>query len=181
MKRGGPLERRTPLTGGKPLARVKRLTARTRPVGRTEFKNKPATPSGRRPPSSASRGRYTGPTPEVIALVEARDGGLCVRCNQPAGDKDHRQGRGMGGTKGAESDRINGAAWLLTLCGSGNTSGCHGWKETNRVEAVALGYRIERNAAARDAEQVPVFTYRGWALFSNDGTRHPFNLLEGTK
>ena len=76
----------------------------------------------------------------------------------------------MGGTKGEDSDRINGAAWLLTLCGHGNTSGCHAWKEGDEGgEPTRLGYKIPRNGLDFDAERLPVFTRAGWVLFDNLG------------
>lgn len=109
----------------------------------------------------------TGPARDVSEGVKARDGGLCVRCGKPAGSVHHRSGRGMGGRQGTESARINQPAWLLCLCGSGVT-GCHGWVESNRTKATALGYLIPRNGVDQDAEAIPVRTRKGWRLFGND-------------
>jgi hypothetical protein len=171
-----PLQRRTPLkqgkglSPGKPLKRTapiasgapKKPTQRA-PLARTSSTPKRA-PFARKPP------RHTGTTADVRMIVHARDGGLCVRCGQPASDQDHRYGRGAGGTKGEKSEQINQPAWILTLCGSGNTSGCHGWKEANLGdEAARLGYKIKRNGRAFDAEELPVLTRFGWVLFDNEG------------
>lgn len=165
---GKPLQRKTPLASGdqlksQPIPRKTAMPRATPPVDRART---PAPPRAQRPRTPARR---TGATPEVRQLVHARDGGLCVRCGAPASDLDHRRGRGMGGTKGEDSARINGPAWLLTLCGSGNTSGCHGRKEANRHDAEREGYRIPRNAQGVDAERVPVLTRAGWVLFDNAG------------
>lgn len=167
--------KRTPLSqGSKGLSQGKPL-ARKAPMPRASSAA-PARASAmpKRAQTARKPARYTGTSSGTRALVDARDGGLCVRCGAPASDHDHRKGRGMGGTKGEKSDRINGPAWILTLCGSGNTSGCHGWKESNPDdEAARLGYKIARNGVDYDAEQMPVKTRHGWALFTNDGKRRP--------
>jgi hypothetical protein len=182
-----PLERRTPLNRGtkglapgKPLARGSGLSpgkpiARTTPMPRaTPAPDRARTAMPKRAQKARTPARKTGTTPEVRAIVHDRDKGLCVRCGQPATDQDHRKGRGAGGTKGEESTRINQPAWILTLCGHGNTSGCHGWKESNPDdEAARLGYKIPRNGVNYDAELVPVFTRFGWVRFDNQGKVHP--------
>lgn len=100
----------------------------------------------------------TGPSAKTRALVEARDGGRCVRCGKaPALDEDslhHRIPRGRGGENTAEN--------LILLCGSG-TTGCHGWVERNRTAAYGLGYLVETGI---DPADVPV-TVAGW------GWRYP--------
>lgn len=127
----------------------------------------------KRAQSARKPARHTGTTPEVRARVHDRDRGLCVRCGQPATDQDHRYGRGAGGTKGEKSEQINQPAWILTLCGSGNASGCHGWKESNPGdEAARQGYKIKRNGRAFDAERLPVLTRFGWVRFDNLGRIH---------
>lgn len=153
MKRGAPLQ---------PGKGLQRRVPLPRPV--------PPAPTDPPAPSSRKPRRRTGATADVLAVVDARDGRLCVRCGQPATDRDHVQGRGAGGTRGDASDRINGAAWLRTLCGSGGASGCHGWKEANRDAAERDGYRIARNGPPRDASLVPCLTRHGWVLFTDGGT-----------
>lgn len=175
MKRTGisrgskPLQRKTPMSdGGTPLQRSKPPQARradTAPKAapeRAPFRAK-ARPSRPRPTP-----RHTGPTPETRALVDARDGGRCVRCDAPANNRDHRRTRGSGGTT---VEGINLPSNLLTLCGMGNTSGCHAWKDEHRADALRDGYALPLNGPQVDAQLVPVRTRRGWALFLNDGTR----------
>lgn len=161
------------------LSRKKPMKRGTAQLARTPMTRKAGMPRAVPPvPSARPRAQRarkttkvtrTGPTPAVRALVTARDHGLCVRCGQPATNQDHRRGRGAGGTKGDLLELINEPAWLITLCGQGNTSGCHGWKENNRHDAEREGYRLPRNGIHRDAEQVPVLTRTGWRLFLNDG------------
>lgn len=180
MKRTGisrgskPLQRKTPMSdGGSPLQRTKPLQARRADTAPRTAPARTTQRAAARTPRPRPTRRHTGPSIDTRALVDARDGGRCVRCGEPARDRDHRRGRGAGGTKGETSDTINGAAWLLTLCGAGNTdpASCHGWKEQNRAAAEREGYRIPRNGAFVDAELVPVLTKSGWARFLNDGTR----------
>jgi hypothetical protein len=73
----------------------------------------------------------------------------------------------MGGTRAAW---INQPANLITLCGSG-TTGCHGWVEHHPREARELGLSVSRNGLRPDC--VPVLTWRGWLLLTNDGKALP--------
>ncbi|MGW4422767.1 HNH endonuclease [Streptosporangium sp. NPDC004631] len=105
----------------------------------------------------------TGPSAKTRALVEARDGGRCVRCGKaPARDEDsihHRIPRGRGG----ENTAVN----LLLLCGSG-TTGCHGWVEKNRAAAYGLGYLVETGI---DPADVPVAVAgQGWRYPTSVGS-----------
>ncbi len=184
MDRGRALERRAPMprtrTEGTPAPRAqapeqREQPTRTRaPLPRTPMK-RAQPPAARTEDGARTRPRptprRTGASEAVRELVRARDGGLCVRCGAPAADLDHRQGRGAGGTKGAASERINGAAWLTTLCGTGGSSGCHMWKEQRREEAERDGYRIARNGPERDAARTPIRTRAGWVLHTDDGRR----------
>jgi hypothetical protein len=106
------------------------------------------------------------PTTTTRATVLDRDEYRCVRCGCYVGFGEfsvhHRRPRGMGGTKRPES---NLPANLLTLCGTG-TTGCHGWVESHRTSATADGLLISQHA---DPELIPVHTYRGKVLLSNDG------------
>lgn len=184
------LERRTPLSPGtkrlttsKPLKATKGLdpgkgfVAPRKPLQARPEPLRGAAPSPRKalPRKAAARAfrpalRSTGPVLVIRALCTARDAGLCVRCGSPATNLHHREGRGMGGRQGADRERVNGPAWLLWLCGMGNTSGCHGWVDQDRATAEAQGYVLRRGHAL-DAEQVPVLTARGWERFADDGTR----------
>ncbi len=174
MKRSGPPARKTELARGKPLARSTILPAAPR-VGpaRTPIKRSP------RPAAPRTQAR-TGPASKVVDAVRERDQGRCVRCGGPASNTHHREGRGMGGRKGADSARVNGPAYLLSMCGSG-TTGCHGWVTEHPAAAEVEGYVLRRNATARPpACDVPVLTADGWALFDDDGTRQPTSPPEET-
>ena len=161
MKRT-PLTRKTPLTSrAAPKAKTRKPLARSAPKPRAAARDRAPRAKTKSAP------RDTGPTRAMREAVKVRDGGRCVRCGDPAGSIHHRKPRGMGGTHGAESDRINGPAWLLSLCGSGVT-GCHGWVEGNRTRAEELGYLILRNGPEVDAATVPVRVRAGWRLFGDD-------------
>lgn len=163
------LQRRTPLLRGDSpeLARTPMPRRKTPPA-------RSAPDPARKPlPTRRAGVPSTNPTPAQHAVVDARDGHRCVRCGGPATDHDHRSGRGAGGRHGADRTAINGPQWLLTLCGHGNTSGCHAWKETNRVDAERDGFRIPRNGLPRDPELVPVHTAWGWRRYTAAGSWVP--------
>lgn len=82
----------------------------------------------------------------------------------------HREPKGMGGA--ARSPYLGLASNGLLLCGSG-TTGCHGWVEAHRDDALALGLLVLRNGALRP-EEVPVHTYlRGKVLHDAYGAARP--------
>lgn len=165
MERGGPLQRKTPMSRGS--APLKRVAPAKIP--------QPRTPQPRNRPAP----RPTGPPLAIRALCFTRDRSLCIRCGAPATNLQHREGRGMGGRQDpAERARVNSPAYLLSLCGSG-TTGCHGWVETNRTEARELGYATRRNSPT-DPATVPVLTVDGWQLFLDDGTRIPTTAPQET-
>lgn len=88
----------------------------------------------------------SGPDRSMVACVLERAGYRCEACGKPVGDErgvdysiHHRKPRGMGGSRfGA-----NLASNLLVLCGSG-TTGCHGYVESHRSEAMACGWLVSR-------------------------------------
>jgi hypothetical protein len=168
MNRGTSTLRRTPMPRGTSVLETRAQLARTKPL-----ETRAPLAQDARPPHPRKRARNTGPSTETRAVVRKRDGNRCVRCGAPARDQDHRQGRGAGGTSGEAHQRINRPSALLTLCGNGNTSGCHRWKETMRVEAELDGYRLPRNGIQYDPETVPVRVGAQWFLFLNTGKRVP--------
>lgn len=102
-------------------------------------------------------------SPIARALILDRDHGTCFRCGRtvvwwPTGDArrpetvcpysiHHRRPRGMGGSTDPITDHpANG----LTLCGTG-TTGCHGWVESHRRQALADGYLLEHPQDPRTA------------------------------
>lgn len=95
----------------------------------------------RRATLTGARRRSTGPTPAVRALVVERAGGACELCREPLGDVwslHHRLPRRMGGTR---RGWINSPSNLLAVCGTG-TTGCHGYIEIHRVEALGCGWLL---------------------------------------
>jgi hypothetical protein len=69
---------------------------------------------------------------------------------------------------GSRNPAINGAANLLLLCGSG-VDGCHGWVESNREKAKALGLLIPVTSPL-SAEDVRVLRWgTEWVRLLNDG------------
>jgi 5-methylcytosine-specific restriction protein A len=78
-------------------------------------------------------------TPATRAIVWERCGGICEVCGAArAQNLHHRRGKGMGGTRRA----IHSPAWILAVCGFGNTSGCHGRIESDRPGAEAAGWAL---------------------------------------
>jgi len=95
------------------------------------------------------------------ATVLIRSQGCCERCgrslaNIPA-SVHHRRPRGMGGTRDPEIDAPENQ---VALCGSG-VSGCHGWVESHREQAIEHGWLVPRRDP-RHPRDVPVFIAGGW-------------------
>lgn len=84
----------------------------------------------------------------------------------------HRRPRRIGGSS---DPATNSPANLMLVCGSG-TTGCHGRIESNRHNAIVLGYLLH---AWDDPAKVPVLhPRRGLVLLTDDGgyrdpKRHP--------
>lgn len=92
---------------------------------------------------------------KVAAVVDGRDEGVCVYDGQRATDRHHRRFKGMGGSSLPDKDSPQN---LVTLCGFGNTSGCHGRAHSDRAWSEAHGYRV---APGVDPRTVPIF-HQGW-------------------
>lgn len=69
----------------------------------------------------------------------------------------------MGGTRRA----IHTPAWLLAVCGQGNTSGCHGRIEGDRGEAERQGWALPWSV--EDATAAPVLLAIGWVTLDDEG------------
>jgi hypothetical protein len=97
----------------------------------------------------------SGVPPATRRAVRERDQDHCVRCGAQAltgpNSIHHRRPRGMGGTR---DPRTHALSNLVLLCGSA-TTGCHGWIESNRAEAVALGWLIS-NFEVADPQDIPL-------------------------
>lgn len=112
--------------------------------------------------------RNTGPSLEQKAKVCERAGGCCERCGRDLEGQrysiHHRKPRRMGGTKDPE---INSLCNLMLLCGTG-TTGCHGYVEDRRLEAMHLGYLL---ASWEDPSGAVVHVHgRGSCYLLADGT-----------
>lgn len=110
--------------------------------------------------------RKTGPSRESAEMVLARSSGRCEVvagwwCLGEAQQIHHRRPRGMGGTRRDSSNRPSA---LLHLC-----SPCHAWIESNRTEALRLGYLVSQSWEPAD---VSVFRDGQWVFFDNEGGVH---------
>lgn len=112
----------------------------------------------------------SGPDGSTVACVLERAGYRCECCGTPLGDRrgedfsiHHRRCRGMGGTNWFGSNLPSN---LMAVCGSG-TTGCHGWIESHRFEAMALGYLVSRY---QDPSAVPAQIGDRMALLTNLAT-----------
>ena len=91
---------------------------------------------------------------KVRAIVDERDESTCVYDGARATDRHHRTG-GMGGSSREDHHSPQN---IVTLCGFGNTSGCHGKAHTDRAWALANGYRVPHGT---DPLTVPI-THHAW-------------------
>lgn len=112
--------------------------------------------------------RKTGATQEVRMEVMVRAGFRCERCGVSIQSIPmsihHRRPRAMGGTHRPET---NYPSNLMALCGSG-TTGCHGYLESHRNEAMDYGFIVPQYETPNN---VPVKTsIHGWVLLNDDGT-----------
>jgi hypothetical protein len=112
--------------------------------------------------------RKTGATEEVRMSVMVRAAFRCERCGVSIQSIPmsihHRRPRAMGGTTRPET---NYPSNLMALCGSG-TSGCHGYLESHRSEAMDYGFIVPQY---EQPNNVPVKTYmNGWVLLNDDGS-----------
>lgn len=103
----------------------------------------------------------TGLSTKTRRQVKDRDRGLCLRCGARGTNVHHRQSKGMGGSNRPWTDRPEN---LVTICGQGNTSGCHGWVSQSFTEAEQLGWAIRRSASERPSE-VPLTDLQGRQFF----------------
>ncbi|MFG1872199.1 hypothetical protein [Micromonospora arborensis] len=151
---------RSPLAAGAPLQR----TAAMRRTGARALRTSAGV--SRRP-------KYTGPTPEVRALVGARCADRCEwpGCHRPAVDVHHRLNRKNGGRHGAARERINQAGWLLGACRHHHNRVTNPVGET-RTEVERMGWLLREH---QDALTTPVLTRHrpGPVLLDNRGGWRP--------
>lgn len=160
MKRGTPLQRRTPLKAKKPMNRgTTALRQQRTPLKRTTPEQAPA----RNAPSPKPRARKTPTASEderaTRRIVEERSDGFCEKCGAPpATDKAHRISRGVGGWW----DPAN----ILDLCRT-----CHQYDHAHPTTAYDGGWHLRSGTIPEDA---PVWFHHegtfGWAYLHHDGT-----------
>lgn len=106
------------------------------------------------------------PIPEHIkVLVAQRERFTCLRCAGRGTDRHHRRRRRVAG------EHQHCLCNLVLLCRA-----CHGWVHQHPAVATDEGFIV--SAFETNPGAVPVFTFRGWALLSCDGTierRHHAN------
>jgi hypothetical protein len=114
----------------------------------------------------------SGPTPATRQAVAARAGYHCELCYTPISGQasiHHRRPRRMGGTRRSD---VNEPANLMLLCGSG-TTGCHGWVESHRKNALADGIILyDRDIPA---EHPYKDRHGNWWLIDKEGKKQATN------
>lgn len=143
MKRGGPLQRKTPLRASSP------------------------SPRDAKPKERKSTGKSTGKT-AVQLLVPRRSGGDCeIRtpwCLGRATNLSHRRHQGQGG----KWSPVN----ILDSCGHGNTTGCHGYLHQHPDEAKGKGWIVSA-WGVNPADVEVLLWHQGrqdWFLLLQDGS-----------
>lgn len=152
MKRGKPLERRTPLKAGKPLERKTPLKASRAalPAGKALARAAaPAKPRKALPARSAAARQVAGERQGIRLELLAQRGAACEGCPvtpvgnasnpRPWSDMHEVLTRARGGSP---TDPGN----ILCLCRR-----CHEWVTTHETEARALGLVRGRTAAEHEA------------------------------
>jgi len=107
---------------------------------------------------------------KVREQVAERSEGQCENCYYSlhwSASLHHRTPRGMGGTRRTD---INLPSNLLYVCGSG-TTGCHGWIESQRTDAMALGLLVPRTSNPVDVPFRDAFG-QWWVLDVEGGKTH---------
>ena len=114
------------------------------------------------------------PTSETLRLVEGRESNRCIVCdrylragNWPGMSHHHKKRRSQ--TYG-DPER-HAPSNVIDVCGTDNSTGCHGWIHQHPEQARALGYLLK--SYDPEPSQVPVYSCRrGWILLDTDGQWH---------
>jgi hypothetical protein len=124
------------------------------------------------------RGNY--PSNETVDVVMDRDQGCCVVCGKVLfgyrgreWSIHHRRAKGMGGTRRPDTNEPQN---LISVCGGGNNSGCHGTIHRHPKDAVVMGWTIPKESTV-DLETVHLALFarfddvRGtrWVTLTSDG------------
>lgn len=160
---GKGLTRSTPMAAGKPPARSMTPAGQRSAMSRSanKAKPKPQAPRVAGEVRDAVRVRSGGRC-EAGVLVDCRRRGRTLDAPGVGGNQHHRRPGQMGGDKAAGTHE---ASNLLDVCGAGNTSGCHGWIESNRHAAYALGLLVRRG---EDPAATPVRLWDGRRVLLDD-------------
>lgn len=96
-------------------------------------------------------------------LVVERDGGRCIRCHGRGLEVHHRRSRSV------HDEHTHCPCNLLTLCGMGNHTGCHGFAHSQPFKARPSGLLVRRSES--DPGSVPLYLpfTDTWVLLGCDG------------
>lgn len=109
----------------------------------------------------SAKPRFTGPDFWTRELVRLRFFGRCCRCGNDGWTIQHRQPRGLGGTKDPATNHPSNLLWV---CGDG-IQGCHGYMESHRTEAYEHGWLVRHGA---DPRTTPVLLWDGRMVLLDD-------------
>ncbi len=131
-------------------------------------------PQGSSRKSTKGAGMSDQPTSETLRLVEGRESNRCIVCdrylragNWPGMSHHHRKRRSQ--TYG-DPER-HAPSNVIDVCGTDNSTGCHGWIHQHPEQARALGYLLK--SYDPEPSQVPVYSCRrGWILLDTNGQWH---------
>jgi hypothetical protein len=113
------------------------------------------------------------PSKATVARVIERDEARCAYCGDEVwGERgwdwsvQHRRPAGIGGDPRPETH----AAGNLVLLHGNALTRCHGWAESNREEATALGLLIPKGAKAIPSSFPIRHAVHGWCYLLDDGS-----------
>lgn len=99
------------------------------------------------------------PTAATLRLVEGRENNRCIVCDRylrggewPGSSHHHRKRRSQ--TYG-DPERHS-PSNVIDVCGTDNSTGCHGWIHQHPEQARALGYLLK--SYDPEPSQVPVYS-----------------------
>lgn len=113
------------------------------------------------------------PSKQTVQLVIERDFGCCAKCGEEIwGERgfdwsvQHRRPAGAGGDPRPETH----AAGNLVLLHGHALSRCHGWAESQRVEAKNEGFLIPKLARRPPSQWRIKHAVHGWCYLLDDGS-----------
>lgn len=166
MNHSAPLQRRTPLRGDPGTAREWRLRSHLAAIERA--RQHPYRPPTHTPAAVVDRVIARSNRMAQKIGLGPLEYGRCEVCGKPGINTHTRRPNGMGGTKRPET-RL--ASCKVRVCGHGNTSGCHGQIERDRVWAEENGLLVPQSE--RFPALIPVTLIVGEVLLADNGTYLP--------